>query len=463
MSAPAGYTKLGTVGYSDKGAYDSTATYMKFNTVTYNGGVYACKVDNTTGVVPTNTTNWTCMIPPSTGGHDIENAAGTVMTQRQGLQFTDADVTDDPTNNRTVVTGKTMTGATAQAAGTAGKAPAPAAGDQGKFLRGDGTWQNVNTNPDAADVSYDNTTSGATETNLQTLSDTMYKRIQILFNPYSYDPVAYKNAAGNRGKDITAYWKDGSLWKRIAGTDGFDKMEDLYLWDFITLDATISTGTGGGSDEIRIGEFSPLNNYQLNGQTSMSGFFEHLLMVPTTHFGTHGMNSGNTTAKDSGVSWSEEAYIGSRMNKEVLGPAISAGSASGTINEQLYAELGAHLKTTKELLTNAMNASAAGRLPGSTGASANWTWQDTQAVLMSELEVYGSIVWSSSGYDTGNAKKQIAAFMYDEYAMFPQGVYFWLKDVVSSAYFARANGHNGVADCNDASAAYYVRPRFIIA
>lgn len=35
---------------------------------------------------------------------------------------------------------KTMTGATATAAGASGNVPQPAAGDQGKFLRGDGTW-----------------------------------------------------------------------------------------------------------------------------------------------------------------------------------------------------------------------------------------------------------------------------------------------------------------------------------
>lgn len=35
---------------------------------------------------------------------------------------------------------KTMTGATATVAGAAGIVPQPAAGDQGKFLRGDGTW-----------------------------------------------------------------------------------------------------------------------------------------------------------------------------------------------------------------------------------------------------------------------------------------------------------------------------------
>lgn len=34
-----------------------------------------------------------------------------------------------------------MSAATADAAGSAGLVPAPAAGAQGKFLRGDGTWQ----------------------------------------------------------------------------------------------------------------------------------------------------------------------------------------------------------------------------------------------------------------------------------------------------------------------------------
>ena len=33
-----------------------------------------------------------------------------------------------------------MTGATSSAAGTSGLVPAPAAGDQDKFLKGDGTW-----------------------------------------------------------------------------------------------------------------------------------------------------------------------------------------------------------------------------------------------------------------------------------------------------------------------------------
>ena len=39
----------------------------------------------------------------SGGGHTIENPSGTDMTQRSNLQFTDADVADDSTNDRTEI------------------------------------------------------------------------------------------------------------------------------------------------------------------------------------------------------------------------------------------------------------------------------------------------------------------------------------------------------------------------
>lgn len=42
-----------------------------------------------------------------------------------------------------------MAGATSQSAGTHGLVPAPSAGDEGKFLKGDGTWDKA-----AADDNY---------------------------------------------------------------------------------------------------------------------------------------------------------------------------------------------------------------------------------------------------------------------------------------------------------------------
>ena len=53
-----------------------------------------------------------------------------------------------------------MTGATSSAAGTSGLVPAPAAGEQGAYLRGDGTWA-VPTNTDTKVTNTLNTTAKA--------------------------------------------------------------------------------------------------------------------------------------------------------------------------------------------------------------------------------------------------------------------------------------------------------------
>lgn len=73
-------------------------------------------------------------------GSNITVSSGTIS-------LTKSDVTaalgyTPPTTNTTY---SNMTAATASAAGKSGLVPAPAAGAQTKFLRGDGTWQNVDT------------------------------------------------------------------------------------------------------------------------------------------------------------------------------------------------------------------------------------------------------------------------------------------------------------------------------
>ncbi len=280
----------------------------------------------------------------------------------------------------------------------------------------------------------------------------MFDNITIVIPKNITNMAAYKNASGNRGEDITSYWKDGSLWDRIAGTNGYQLFDDLYLGDYIELDTAI-TASGSdttGTKKIVIGEFDAMNNYQLNGQTDMTDYFHHLLMVPDTHFGKAAMNSSNTTVG---------GYVGSAMHATVLGQYNTANS----ISAKLYAQLGSHLKKTKELLTNSINASGYNRLGANSGCANNWTWVDCYSVLLSEIETYGSIVWSSSGYDTGNAKKQIAAFANDEQLMLPQGIYFWLKDIATSAGFCSADGYHGNAYYDGASHAYFVRPRFILA
>ena len=82
---------------------------------------------------------------------------------------------------------------------------------------------------------------------------------------------------------------------------------------------------------------------------------------------------------------------------------------------------------------------------------------------MSEIEVYGSTVWSSSGYDTGNANRQLPLFAFSKQAQNNRTAYYWLKVVASAVFFCFVTGH-GHANYGTASTAdFYVRPRFIIA
>lgn len=62
MGAPEGYTKLGLVGFVDKGEYSEGATYLKGDVVFYNGSTYKVLKDNLKGVTPSNDkTNYSLM------------------------------------------------------------------------------------------------------------------------------------------------------------------------------------------------------------------------------------------------------------------------------------------------------------------------------------------------------------------------------------------------------------------
>lgn len=60
MAVPEGYTKLGRIGYADKGDYDTTMTYYDGDVVYYEGTTYVCASEaGCTAVTPQNDgTNW---------------------------------------------------------------------------------------------------------------------------------------------------------------------------------------------------------------------------------------------------------------------------------------------------------------------------------------------------------------------------------------------------------------------
>ena len=278
----------------------------------------------------------------------------------------------------------------------------------------------------------------------------------------------YHNIPRKTPKDITSYVTDGTIWKRLNGTDGFELYEDLYAGDYFQMSRAITAPNQDsqyattGSDWVTIAGIDTRMGDGDGGDSVAVINYHHLVMVPgkgfggTQHFGRKRMNSSNDTTG---------GYVASEMHTATIGAVASSGStASGaTINQQLYAEFGSHLKTTRELLTNTLNATGYNKFGTNSGCSSNWAWTSCQAVLMSEVECYGSTVWSSAGYDTGNACDQLPLFRHNKEARNNRSGYYWLKDIASAANFCRCD-HNGDAACYHASyAAAYVRPRFILA
>ena len=265
-------------------------------------------------------------------------------------------------------------------------------------------------------------------------------------------------------KDITSYYKDGTLWKRLNGSDGYSLYQDIYVGDYFQMSRVISaknpdsTQQLNGTDWVTIASIGGLAH---NGD-NMDLTPNHLVMVPgkgfggTQHFGSGRMNPTSTTVG---------SYKASEMNTTVLGAVATAGStaADATINQQLYAEFGTHLKKTRELVTNKINATGINRYGSNNGCSNEWEWIDAQAILMSEVEVYGSIVWSSSGFDTGNANHQFELFANSKSAITNRSVWYWLKDIASASEFCYYNSYGGALYSAASNIGGRVRPRFVIA
>lgn len=95
------------------------------------------------------------------------------------------------------------------------------------------------------------------------------------------------------------------------------------------------------------------------------------------------------------------------------------------------------------------------------GVATGLEWADACVELMTEAEVYGTNVWSSSGYETGIDKSQFPIFRLMPELTTANRDWYWLRNVRSASAFAFANG-DGRADGADASNVHGVRPFFLI-
>ena len=149
--------------------------------------------------------------------------------------------------------------------------------------------------------------------------------------------------------------------------------------------------------------------------------------------------------------------------------AVEGGHGAGYMNSELHAYLksdilpmcntdlgAANLIGHSKLLSNAVNASGYNRFGEATGCSSSWTWEaDCKICALSEVQVYGGTVWSSSGYDTGEACRQLDVFQKYSHTEIFGSEYPWLRDVISASSAASC-GSSGRADYGTASHAGYV-------
>lgn len=107
----------------------------------------------------------------------------------------------------------------------------------------------------------------------------------------------------------------------------------------------------------------------------------------------------------------------------------------------------ANLLAHSKLLTNAVNTTGYNRFGKAEGCSSSWEWVSDQYIsALSEVQVYGSIVWSSSGYDTGEACRQLEVFKKYSHTEIFGSEYPWLRDIVSVTRASLA-GSYGWAYC----------------
>lgn len=102
MVEPTGYTALDIIGFTDKGPYDPTANYVKNDLVHVGNSTWRCKIDDTTGITPTEGANWTIFIESATSLAGMSDVDLNNPTDNDGLVY---DATAQKWKNKSVVTG----------------------------------------------------------------------------------------------------------------------------------------------------------------------------------------------------------------------------------------------------------------------------------------------------------------------------------------------------------------------
>lgn len=220
--------------------------------------------------------------------------------------------------------------------------------------------------------------------------------------------------------------------------------------------AQYSAISSGNFTDLFIGDYWTISNvtyrivafdyYLRCGDTDLTT--HHAVIVPDTILYRAQMYNTSSGGGESGGSanTTKGGYVGSDMYKTNLEQAKTT----------IKAAFSGHVLKHRIFLTNAV----------SNGKPSGGAWYDSEVDLMNEQMVYGGAIFSPTSDESAVPtnyrveKSQLPLFRYRP-DMISNGQWFWLRDVVSGAYFAIVYG-SGVATCTNASDSGGVRPAFCI-
>ena len=227
-----------------------------------------------------------------------------------------------------------------------------------------------------------------------------------------------------RGKNITKYYDDGTLWEKISsGT-----FEDLFVGDYILKNGV----------NWRIAGF---DIYLNKGNSHLKT--HHAVIIPDVSLKAARMNDTNSTVG---------GYVASEIYTTTLDEVLS------DIINPIFKE---HLLSFDKVVTTGIDSTGYNRFGKNTGCSNNWAWKARTIDLMNEVQTYGTIVWSSSGYDVGSDNAQFPLFKFEPRLIIISDSY-WLQAIADKTRYCYV-GNNGISHFDmPITSPMGVRPYFLI-
>lgn len=238
--------------------------------------------------------------------------------------------------------------------------------------------------------------------------------------------VPLLDASGNPTGSVT--------WGKIAQT--LERRTRLTDFDLTTLQQAVADQCLEKYG-LKVGDEKTINGhtYVIAGLNPMKGTStpyrvnaDHVGLIVIPHTTTKWNASGNTYTGDAERG---AGYANSDLHYYLV----------NTVLPLVQTDLGSsNLIAHSKWLSNAVNQSGYNKMGDNSGCASGASWVTDQYICaLSEVQVYGSVVWSSSGYDTGEACRQLDVFRHYNNTEIFGSERPWLRDVVSASSAAGAD------------------------